>query len=109
MTSVAIASALPPLSVSSPASDWRRSTRRAPSTTVARSAERSRAVASPSPLLAPVMTTTFPAMLPLIERAPLLGMDSRDLHIVLDRCCSSRGLVLLVGDVLHPLDYLAVE
>ena len=46
--------------VNSSASDWRRSTRRAPSTTLAPSAESCRAVASPSPLLAPVMTTTFP-------------------------------------------------
>ena len=33
--------------------------RRAPSTTLVPCAERSRAVASPRPLLAPVMTTTF--------------------------------------------------
>ncbi len=39
-----------------------RSERRAPSTTVAPCAERCRVVACPSPLLAPVMTTTFPAM-----------------------------------------------
>jgi hypothetical protein len=39
-----------------------RSRRRAPSTTVARSAERSRAVASPNPLLAPVMTPTLPSI-----------------------------------------------
>src|SRR6266704_2278450 len=81
-----MAIALPPLPVSSLASDWRRSTRRAPSTTLAPCAERSRAVASPSPLLAPVMTTTFPAMLLLI-----------------------RAFVLLVRDLLHPVDDLAVE
>src|SRR5436190_4056350 len=40
-----------------------RSTRRAPSTTVAPSAESSRADASPNPLLAPVMATTLPWML----------------------------------------------
>lgn len=39
-----------------------RSVRRAPSTTVAPAAARVRAVASPKPLLAPVMTTTFPLM-----------------------------------------------
>src|SRR5215469_9489111 len=44
----------------------RRSMRRAPSTTLAPCAERSRAVASPSPLLAPVMTTIFPSMLFII-------------------------------------------
>ena len=33
-------------------------------------AERSRAVASPSPLLAPVMTTTFPSILLLIYLPP---------------------------------------
>src|SRR5438876_12156646 len=61
-----MASALPPRPVSSSASDWMRSTRRAPNTTVAPCAERKRAVASPSPLLAPVMTTTFPSMLLLM-------------------------------------------
>src|SRR5438046_1114508 len=81
-----MAIALPPLPVSSPANDWRRSTRRAPKTTLAPSAERSRALASPSPLLAPVMTTTFPSMLLLIG-----------------------GVVLLVADLLHPVDDLAVE
>src|SRR4030081_1950244 len=43
-----------------------RSTRRAPSTTVAPSDERCRAAASPRPLLAPVMTTTLPSMLLLM-------------------------------------------
>ena len=41
--------------------------RRAPNTTVARCAERNRAVASPNPLLASVMTTTLPSMLLLIS------------------------------------------
>jgi len=45
-------------------------------------ADRNRAAASPGLLLAPVMTTTFPAMLLLIERALLLVMDSRVIHIV---------------------------
>src|SRR5208283_3651136 len=44
-----------------------RSTRRAPSTTLAPSAERRRAVASPNPLLAPVITTTFPLMFCIFE------------------------------------------
>src|SRR5947209_5273457 len=65
-----MASALPPLPVSSSANDWMRSMRRAPSTTLAPCAESSRAVASPSPLLAPVMTTTFPSMLLLIILTP---------------------------------------
>jgi len=49
--SVGMATALPPLAVSSPANDWRRLMRRAPSTTLAPCAERSRAAASPSLLL----------------------------------------------------------
>src|SRR5437667_1017789 len=77
-----MASALAPWPVNSSAKDWRRSTRRAPSTTLARCADRYRAVASPSPLLAPVMTTTFPAML-----LP----------------------ILFVADSLHPVSGLAVE
>src|SRR5438876_2688985 len=77
-----MASALPPLPVSSSANDWMRSTRRAPSTTLAPCAERCRAVASPSPLLAPVMTTTFPAM---------------------------SLAILFVADFLQPVDRLAVE
>src|SRR5437764_15150816 len=44
-----------------------------------------RAVASPSPLLAPVMTTTFPSM--LVSSLP----------------------VLFIADFLHPVDRLAVE
>src|SRR6266540_664952 len=66
VTSVCMASALPPFPVNSSATAWMRSVRRAPSTTHAPCVERSRAVASPSPLLAPVMTTTFPSMLLLI-------------------------------------------
>src|SRR2546427_5543317 len=77
-----MASALPPLPVNSSAKARMRSTRRAPSTTLAPCAERSRAVASPSPLLAPVMTMTFPSML-----LP----------------------ILFVADFLHPVDGLAVE
>src|SRR5512147_2563303 len=65
-----MATALPPVPVSSPANDWMRSWRRAPSTTFAPCAERCRAVASPSPLLAPVMTTTLPAMLSLMTLTP---------------------------------------
>src|SRR6266705_3772115 len=87
MTSVGTASAFPPRRASSSASDLMRSTRRAPSTTVAPCADKSRAVASPRPLLAPVMTTTFPWMLLLI----------------------ARPLVLFVCDFLHPVDDLAVE
>src|SRR4051794_3533309 len=70
VTSVATARALPPRPASSSASARRRSTRRAPSTTLAPCAERSRAVASPSPLLAPVMTTALPSMLLLIILTP---------------------------------------
>src|SRR5271170_6610038 len=66
VTSVVKAIALPPLPVNSRASDRMRSSRRAPNTTPAPSAERSRALASPRPLLAPVMTTTFPRMLLLM-------------------------------------------
>jgi hypothetical protein len=44
--------------------------RRAPSTTVAPSAERSRAVASPNPLLAPVITTILPLMFCIFEFFP---------------------------------------
>src|SRR6266568_1762967 len=66
MTSVGTASAFPPRRMSSSASDGMRSARRAPSTTLAPSAERNRAVASPSPLLAPVITTTFPSILLLM-------------------------------------------
>src|SRR5512132_290286 len=65
-----MASALPPLTVISSANARRRSTRRAPSTTLAPCVERRRAVASPRPLLAPVMTTTFPSMLLLIILTP---------------------------------------
>jgi hypothetical protein len=49
-------------SFSSAQSALRRSTRRAPRISFAPSAARRRAAASPSPLLAPVMTTTLPAM-----------------------------------------------
>src|SRR5271170_4494666 len=66
VTSVVKAIALPPLPVNSRASDRMRSSRRAPNTTPAPSAERSRALASPRPLLAPVMTTTIPRMLLLM-------------------------------------------
>src|SRR6266581_2941864 len=66
ITSIGTASAFPPRRMSSSASDLMRSARRAPSTTLAPSAERNRAVASPSPLLAPVITTTFPSMLLLM-------------------------------------------
>src|SRR6266699_3497747 len=86
MTSVGTASAFPPRRVSSSASDLMRSARRAPSTTVAPCADKSRAVASPRPLLAPVMTTTFPSMLLLML-----------------------GSVLFVADLLHPVDHLSVE
>jgi len=61
-----MAIALPPLAVNPSASDRMRSARRAPSTTVAPGLERNRAVASPSQLLAPVMTTIFPSMLLLL-------------------------------------------
>src|SRR6266446_1301013 len=86
MTSVGTASAFPPRRLSSSASDLMRSARRAPSTTVAPCADKSRAVASPRPLLAPVMTTTFPWMLLLMW-----------------------GSVLFVADFLLPFDDLAVE
>ena len=43
--------------------------RRAPSTTMAPSADSNRAAASPSPLLAPVITTTLPAIL-LLTSSP---------------------------------------
>src|SRR5215212_719646 len=89
-----MASALPPLPVNSSANDRRRSTRRAPSTTLAPCAERSRAAASPSPLLAPVMTTTFPSML---------------LFIILTTACRHGGIVLFVADLFHPVGGLSVE
>src|SRR5439155_17275091 len=73
VTSVATATAFPPLRFNSSANDLRRSERRAPSATLAPCAERSRAAASPSPLLAPVMTTIFPSMLLLIVK---LNRDS---------------------------------
>jgi hypothetical protein len=95
VTSVDTASALPPLLVNSSTSDRRRSPRRAPSTTLAPCAERSRAVDSPSPLLAPVMTTTFPSML-------LLFM------IILTSACRRRTKVLFIADLFHPIDGLAV-
>src|SRR5437773_2086854 len=63
VTSVATATAFPPLRFNSSANDLRRSERRAPSTTLAPCAERRRAAASPSPLLAPVITTIFPSIL----------------------------------------------
>src|SRR5271156_461250 len=69
-----------------------RSPRRAPSTTLAPCAASSRAVASPNPLLAPVITTTFPSILLLITFTPM-----------------NSGLVLFVADLLHPVDRLAVE
>src|SRR6266704_772650 len=86
MTSVGTASAFPPRRVSSSASASMRSARRAPSTTVAPCADNSRAVASPRPLLVPVMTTTFSLMLLLMW-----------------------GSVLFVADLLHPVDDLTVE
>jgi hypothetical protein len=42
--------------------------------------ERSRAVASPNPLLAPVMTTTFPLMFCIFESFVLLNVEVRLLH-----------------------------
>src|SRR5271165_266698 len=66
VTSVASVRTSPPRSVNSLAIASRRSVRRAPSTTGAPAAERCRAAASPRPLLAPVMTMTFPAILPLM-------------------------------------------
>src|SRR6516165_7063120 len=66
VTSVVTASTLAPLLFSSFANDCKRSARLAPIATLAPCAHRSRAVASPSPLLAPVMTTTFASMLLLI-------------------------------------------
>jgi hypothetical protein len=47
--------------------------RRAPSTTLAPCAERRRAVATPSPLLAPVITTTFPSMFLLMIVNPCVS------------------------------------
>src|SRR5215207_8442680 len=71
-----------------------RSTHRAPSITLAPCAERSWAVASPSPLLAPVMTTTFPSML---------------LFIILTTACRNGGIVLFVAVLFHPVGGLSVE
>src|ERR687898_611501 len=88
---------LPPLPVDSSANDPRRSTRRAPSKTLAPCAERSLAVASTSPLLAAVMmmVTTFPSM--------LLFM------IILTSACRHGGTVLFVADLFHPVYGLSVE
>src|SRR5450830_709920 len=62
VTSVCTTAALPPAAVMSAAMLFSCSMRRAPNTTEAPSATRWRAVAAPRPLLAPVMTTTFPAI-----------------------------------------------
>src|SRR4051812_22046189 len=78
--------AFAPLPFNSSASVFSRSARRAPSTTSAPCADRCRAVASPSPLLAPVMTTTLPAMGTSVLQA-----------------------ILLVRHLLKPLDHPAVE
>src|SRR5438034_5270199 len=74
VTSVVITSALPPSRFNSSANDLRPSLRRAPRTPFAPSTDRSRAAASLSPLLAPVMTTTFPLILLLIVKL------NRDFH-----------------------------
>ena len=70
VTSVVTVSALPPALASVSARALRRSCRRAPSTRIAPLVERSRAVASPSPLLAPVITTILPSMLLLMILTP---------------------------------------
>jgi hypothetical protein len=63
VTSVATAVALPPAFPISAASFSIRAARRAATTTLAPRAARCRAAASPSPLDAPVMMTTFPSIL----------------------------------------------
>src|SRR5436309_1033450 len=99
-----MANALPPSTVSSSANDWIRLTRRAPSTTLAPCAERFRAVASPSPLLAPVMTTTFPSMLLFIILIPFPSMS---LLVTLTLACqdvrSATGPSLQLFGVPSPL------
>src|SRR6201999_2325961 len=73
LTSVTLATASPPDDDSRAATAFNRSARRAPSTSLApRSASRS-AVASPIPLLAPVIATTLPS----IVTGPKLRADAR--------------------------------
>src|SRR6266850_1238252 len=59
-----------------------RSVRRAPRNTLAPLDARRRAVASPRPLLAPVMTTTFPSMLDMVSPCSVveLSLDQFDGH-----------------------------
>src|SRR5262245_44413930 len=81
VTSSALATADCPLAVSFLPIVSSRSTRRAPSTTVApRSASR-RALASPMPLLAPVISTTFPLMFDMV-RSFSSGHRGSNLHAV---------------------------
>jgi hypothetical protein len=73
VTSTARKRACPPSRVMAPAMDSSFSVRRAPSTTRAPRSDSKRAVASPIPLLAPVMTTTFPSI-------PDMTAPSLDFH-----------------------------
>src|SRR3954451_17875344 len=84
-------------SESSVASAWRRSTRRAPRTSLAPSRARRRAVASPSPLLAPVMTTILPSIPCAIVLLPFVLLVGDGLHPVHDPPI----LMLVDGDVRH--------
>src|SRR6266478_42987 len=98
VTSVVIAIALPPFPVSSPARASRCLVRRAPSTILAPAAERRRAVASPNPLLAPVMTTIL-SLIPSLMDSGLSQWLAR----------SESAAILLVTDLFHPIDVFAVE
>src|SRR6185312_14051337 len=76
-TSVTPTCALPPALRISPARRSRRSLRLAPRETEAPSAAKSFAVASPMPLLAPVMTTTLPAIEAFMTLLPIPGARAR--------------------------------
>src|SRR6266850_1977860 len=86
----------PPFPVSSPARASRCLVRRAPSTILAPAAERRRAVASPNPLLAPVMTTIL-SLIPSLMDSGLSQWLAR----------SESAAILLVTDLFHPIDDIA--
>src|SRR3954469_20117584 len=90
LTSQRTASALCPLATTSSPAAFTPSSLKAASTTAAPASANARAVASPMPAAAPVTRATLPP-------------KSSGLFM------TGSPLVLLVGDVLHPLDHLAVE
>src|SRR5437867_9274113 len=95
-TSVGAYSTLPPAATMRSASDFRRPEPRAPSTSFApRSASKS-AVASPIPLLAPVIATTLSLILDMMESFPVVSIGGRlkDLQRVSDSCEKDRSIVL---------------